>query len=43
MTTDKQQFIEDWVKRNPDDDESEALDAWKLEVKFINQFYDWDE
>jgi hypothetical protein len=41
--TDKQQFISDWLKDNPDDDTSDALDAWKSEVKFINQFRDWDD
>jgi hypothetical protein len=41
--TDKKQFINDWLKDNPNDDRSDALDAWKVEVKFINQFNDWDE
>jgi hypothetical protein len=41
--TDKQQFIDDWLKDNPEDDMSDALDAWKSEVKFINQFNDWDD
>jgi hypothetical protein len=40
--TDKQQFIVDWLKDNSDDDMSDAMDAWKDQVKFINQFYDWD-
>lgn len=40
--TDKQQFIADWLKDNPDDDASDAMNAWKDEVKFINQFHDWD-
>jgi hypothetical protein len=39
----KEHFINEWLKDNPDDDRSDALDAWKLEVKFINQFNDWDE
>jgi hypothetical protein len=30
------------LKDNPNDDEFDALDAWKNEVKFINQFNDWD-
>jgi hypothetical protein len=40
--TDKKQFISNWLKDNPNDDEFDALDAWKNEVKFIKQFYDWD-
>jgi len=40
--TDKEHFINDWLKNNPDDDESDAVNAWKNEVKFINQFNDWD-
>jgi hypothetical protein len=42
VMTDKQQFIADWLKDNPDDDASDAMNAWKDEVKFINQFHDWD-
>ena len=42
VMTDKQQFIADWLKDNPDDDMSDAMDACKDEVKFINQFHDWD-
>ena len=38
----KEHFINEWLKDNPDDDRSDALDAWKSEVKFINQFNDWD-
>lgn len=40
--TNKEQFISNWLKDNPNDDEFDALDAWKNEVKFINQFNDWD-
>ena len=40
--TDKKQFISNWLKDNPNDNEFDALDAWKNEVKFINQFNDWD-
>ena len=40
--TNKEHFINEWLKDNPDDDRSDALDAWKSEVKFINQFNDWD-
>jgi len=39
--TDKKKFIAEWLKDNPDDDKFDALDAWKDEVKFINQFHDW--
>jgi hypothetical protein len=39
----KEDFIADWLKNNPDDDLMDAKDAWKREVKFINQFNDWDE
>jgi hypothetical protein len=42
LMTDKQQFIADWLKDNPDDDMSDAMDAWKDEIKFINHFHDWD-
>ena len=35
--TDKKQFIHDWLKDNPNDDRSDAVDAWKGEVKFANQ------
>ena len=40
--TDQQQFIQDWLQRNPQDDETDAVEAWKLEVKFLNTFNDWD-
>ena len=40
--TDKKKFIAEWLKDNPDDDKFDALDAWKDEVKFINQFHNWD-
>ena len=39
---DKQNFIENWLINHPQDDETDAEDAWKLEVKFINGFCDWD-
>lgn len=42
MSKDKEQFIADWLKDNPSDDLLDALDAWDNELKFINQFYDWD-
>jgi hypothetical protein len=41
--TRKEQFIHDWLNDNPNDDKSDALDAWKGEVKFANQFYEWEE
>ena len=40
--TDKQQFIQDWLQHNPQDDQDDALQAWKLEVKFLNTFNDWN-
>jgi hypothetical protein len=40
--TDKKQFIADWLKDHPEDDRSDALDAWKSEVKFINHHREWD-
>jgi hypothetical protein len=42
LMTDKEQFIQDWLQRNPQDDETDAVEAWKLEVKFLNTFNDWD-
>ena len=42
MMTDKEQFIQDWLQRNPQDDETDALESWKQEVKFLNTFNDWD-
>jgi hypothetical protein len=42
MMTDKEQFIQDWLQRNPQDDQDDALEAWKQEVKFLNTFNDWD-
>lgn len=39
--TDKEHFIHEWLKDNPNDDRSDAVDAWKGEVKFLKQFYDW--
>ena len=41
--TDKEHFINEWLYDNPDDNKSDALNAWKNELDFMNQFYDWDE
>ena len=41
--TNKEHFINEWLYDNPDDNESDALNAWKNELDFMNQFYDWDE
>lgn len=38
VMTDKHQFIEEYLKKHPNEDDSDALNAWKLEVKYINQF-----
>jgi hypothetical protein len=40
--TDKEHFINEWLNDNPQDDESDALNAWMNELDFVNQFNDWD-
>ena len=40
--TDKEQFIMEWLYENPDDDMSDAIDAWKNHIDYANQFNDWD-
>lgn len=41
--TDKEQFVSDWLKSNPQDDSSDAHQAWKDHIKFVNSFFDWDD
>jgi hypothetical protein len=38
----KEHFITEWLYDNPDDSMTDAIDAWRNHIDYVNQFNDWD-